>query len=309
MSKKIVSAILVVVMVVAMFAVASVSTSAVTGKVYFEVPESWGTPNKVFCHVWNNKSGEGTSWQTRAERMTKEDDGRWSYDIAIDADMVIFSADSGAQSYDMTMGAECIGDTAYITGTVLENPVDSKKTCEEAKWKNSADKYGPHFAVTSIGNVVGQFLLPDEDKNFVAAKYLDDYMKTSDPDAIVTPEKAASVLSALGADKNDVYNVWVSDFLPKQADKEKAEARITEDEIKTMLGVTDTASSGSDDTSSSSDGSSTAGGNASSSKSSSSASSSTGATTTGDATPYVALAVILVAALGVAVLARKKAQD
>ena len=44
------------------------------------------------------------------------------------------------------------------------NTVDSAKSADEGAWTNNSAKYGPHLAMTSIGNIVGEYLCPYEDK-------------------------------------------------------------------------------------------------------------------------------------------------
>ncbi|MDD6251316.1 MAG: LPXTG cell wall anchor domain-containing protein, partial [Oscillospiraceae bacterium] len=95
---------------------------------------------------------------------------RYSYDIskvggisAGETYCVIFSADTGVQTYDTFMGTPCLGDTVYTDGTLYENPMDSSKTALGAFWKNqSRSVYGPVMCVTSIGNLVGTCLAPGE---------------------------------------------------------------------------------------------------------------------------------------------------
>ena len=43
------------------------------------------------------------------------------------------------QSYNAIMSGNCIGDTLYCTGNQLENPEDSEKKANEAKWQNNSD--------------------------------------------------------------------------------------------------------------------------------------------------------------------------
>lgn len=251
MSKKVMSVLLVAVMVVSMVCVAGISASAFGGgKIYVELPDAWAKSAKaVYCHVWKNGGDELNAWQTKNEKMDSEGGNKYSYTIPSgDWNMVIFSTSTGAQTYDLTFGDECIGDTATITDEMIENPVDSNKQTNAARWTNNGSKYGPHFAITSIGNVVGETLAPGEDPKAVLQAFIDNY-----PD-YATDEKIA--------------------------------------ELKKTLKIEDDASSN----------------DSSSSKSSSKASStaSTGTTKTGDSTPYVVLAVLLVAALGVAVIASKK---
>lgn len=255
MSKKVMSVLLVAVMVISMICVAGISASAFGGgKIYVELPEAWAKSAKaVYCHVWKNGGEELYAWQTKNEKMTEEGDNKWSYEIpAGDWDMVIFSTSTGVQTYDLTFGDECVGDTAYVTDEMIENPMDSNKMTNAARWRNNGSKYGPHFAITSIGNVVGEVLAPGEDPQAVLDAFIANY-----PD-YATDEKVAELKKTLKLDSGDTSS--------KNDDKK--------DDNKNT--------------------------------SSKSSAASTGTTETGDATPFVALAVLLVAALGVAVIASKK---
>lgn len=246
MSKKVMSVLLVAVMVVSMVCVAGISASAFSGgKVYVELPEAWAKSAKaVYCHIWKNGGDELYAWQTKNEKMTEEGNNKWSYEIpAGDWDMVIFSTSTGVQTYDLTLGDECVGDTAYVTDEMIENPMDSNKMTNAARWRNNGSKYGPHFVITSIGNVVGEVLAPGEDPQAVLDAFIANY-----PD-YATDEKVAELRKTLKLDSGD---------------------------------------------------------NNSSSKKEDNKDTSTGTTKTGDSTPFVALAVLLVAALGVAVIASKK---
>lgn len=253
MSKKVMSVLLVAVMVVSMVCVAGISASAFSGgKVYVELPEAWAKSAKaVYCHIWKNGGDELYAWQTKNEKMTEEGNNKWSYEIpAGDWDMVIFSTSTGGQTYDLTLGDECVGDTAYVTDEMIENPMDSNKMTNAARWRNNGSKYGPHFAITSIGNVVGEVLAPGEDPQAVLDAFIANY-----PD-YATDEKVAELRKTLKLDSGD-----------NNSSSKKEENKDT---------------------------------------SSKSSTASTGTTKTGDSTPFVALAVLLVAALGVAVVASKK---
>ena len=253
MSKKVMSVLLVAVMVVSMVCVAGISASAFSGgKVYVELPEAWAKSAKaVYCHIWKNGGDELYAWQTKNEKMTEEGNNKWSYEIpAGDWDMVIFSTSTGVQTYDLTLGDECVGDTAYVTDEMIENPMDSDKMTNAARWRNNGSKYGPHFAITSIGNVVGEVLAPGEDPQAVLDAFIANY-----PD-YATDERVAELRKTLKLDSGD-----------NNSSSKKEENKDT---------------------------------------SSKSSTASTGTTKTGDSTPFVALAVLLVAALGVAVIASKK---
>ena len=84
---------------------------------------------------------------------------------------VIFSANTGMQSYNAIMSGKCIGDTLYCTGNQLENPEDSEKKANEAKWENNSD-CGPEKKITSTGNVIGSAFPEGESDVTLLATYL-----------------------------------------------------------------------------------------------------------------------------------------
>ena len=125
----------------------------------------WNNFKKIFCHLWVYGGDSFYSWQSKKEACDDKDgDGVWTYDldakgVALDGNTlyaVIFSNENGMQTYNLLMGTNCIGDTAYCDGTTYENPEDSSKTAQAAFWKGQDPAaYGPEKCVTSIGNVVG----------------------------------------------------------------------------------------------------------------------------------------------------------
>lgn len=139
---------------------------------YFEVPENWTNYKRIFCHIWPYSGDALASWQSKKEACTATDtEGVFSYDITAKTQAVleegvvycvIFSADTGAQTYDLLFGTDCFGDTAYCDGTMYENPQDSNKTAQAAFWKHQDPlRYGPLFQITSIGNTAGVTLPPN----------------------------------------------------------------------------------------------------------------------------------------------------
>lgn len=169
MTKKIISLVLALIVVASMGAIAF-TASAASQKIYFEVPSNWNNFTNIFCHVWVYNGDPLANWQSKKEKCTLESDGRYSYDLSKvggisggETYCVIFSADTGVQTYDTFMSTACLGDTLYSDGTLYENPQDSSKTALGAFWKNqSRSAYGPVMCVTSIGNLVGTCLAPGE---------------------------------------------------------------------------------------------------------------------------------------------------
>ena len=188
MYKKILSLVLAVLMV-ASLAVVSVAAEEVTPvetKIYFQVPEDWGTVTRVYCHIWECDGEEFNSWQSKKEVCTDEGNGLWSYDpvnkgkIALEDGHLygcIFIAKNGSsvvnQTYDALFTTECYGETLYCDGTIYENLEDSTKTCIGAFWTNmDKNLYGPIIGISSIGNVVGTCFKPGDTAETRFASFL-----------------------------------------------------------------------------------------------------------------------------------------
>ncbi len=228
---------------------------------------------------------------------------------------VIFSANTGMQSYNAIMSGKCIGDTLYCTGNQLENPEDSEKKANEAKWENNSD-CGPEKKITSTGNVIGSAFPEGESDVTLLATYLvayyNDDAKTSLTQKLLDELKVSPV-DVMGA---------VTDRLnaTNNEDKDKIAPAVE----KILAGCTDPTTGKKADTAkldsakktgakaaggSSSNGSSSSSSNGGSS-SSGSGSSSTGAVKSGVETTIVfVMAGLMVSAAGVMFLARKKKED
>ena len=154
-------------------------------KIVFEQPSDWKFVKQMYCHIWmidDDGSVKWPSWKTKTEKMTDNGDGTWTYDVSkiganvIDPDKganycVIFATDTGLQSYNLVMDAGCLGDTAYVSGYTYENPEDSNKTVQEARWINST--LGPEKKILSTGEgVVGDTLPEGVTDEMLMARWL-----------------------------------------------------------------------------------------------------------------------------------------
>ena len=185
MTKKIMSMILSIAMVlsIAVVGISGTYAAEVSDKtsevgagnnIYFNVKKSgWSNVKTVYCHIWRaDGTGEWPMWQSRAEKCLYDSStGIATYDLSKTGNKisssdgkvycVIFSANTGMQTYNAIMSGKCIGDTLYCTGNKLENPEDSEKTANEAVWTKNTD-CGPEKKITSSGNVIGT-TLPEGD--------------------------------------------------------------------------------------------------------------------------------------------------
>lgn len=232
-------------------AVSAASTDENVGegtKIYFDIDSTgWENYTTIYCHIWRaDGTGEWTNWQTRKEICTKEDNGLYSYDVAKTGNAdeivqsgdhnyycVIFSADTGMQTYNTIMNGNCLGDTCYVTGNLLENPADSWKTCTEAAWKNHPE-CGPAKAITTTSKVIGSALPDGVTDADLLAEYLCVYFYEE-----VDPQETGNLAKILNVKKNDLI-----DSVKVNINKQKADY-LNDDEaekkLNTILDVINTA--------------------------------------------------------------------
>lgn len=297
--------------------------------VKFDVKKSgWNNVKSVFCHIWRaDGSGDWPAWQSKKEKCKYDSStGIATYDLSMTGNTisksdgrvycVIFSANTGMQSYNAIMSGKCIGDTLYCTGNQLENPEDSEKKANEAKWENNSD-CGPEKKITSTGNIIGSAFPEGESDVTLLATYLvayyNDDAKTSLTQKLLDELKVSPV-DVMGAvtdrlnatnneDKNKIAPA-VEKILSTCTDPTKGGKKVDKDQLDNAKKTGNKAAGGS-----SSNGSSSSSSNGGSS-SSGSGSSSTGAVKSGVETTIVfVMAGLMVSAAGVMFLARKKKED
>lgn len=281
----------------------------------FDVKKSgWNNVKVVFCHTWK-VDGELPVWQSKSEKCNYDaSTGIATYDLSkanyqiSKSDgknyLVIFSANTGMQTYDTVMSGACIGDTMYCTGEEIENPVDSDKKAKVAKWENHPD-CGPQKKITSTGKIVGSALPEGQTDAVMLAQYLIDYY-----DDEAKTSLTQNLLDTLKVSPVDVMGA-VTDKLnaTNNADKDKIAPAVE----KILSGCTDPTTvkkSGAKATGGSSSNGSSSSSSKGGSSSSGSGSSSTGAVKSGVETTIVfVMAGLMVSAAGVMFLARKKKED
>lgn len=163
--KKVLSAALVILMLLLCAVPLCVSAAETTDPayIYFVVPTegsvAWRNFKNIYCHIWSKTGGDIYGWQEKAERCEDMGNGYWRYDMSavnFDPDSeysLIFSTNSGSQTYNLNVTSSCLGDIAYCDGTTNVNPVDGEKTCAVARWTNNANVH-PAIETDSAGDVI-----------------------------------------------------------------------------------------------------------------------------------------------------------
>ena len=208
MLKKIISIMLAVVMLFSIAAVGAFAAEdgdsvAEENMIYFDAT-GWKDITAVFCYIWERGGDSFYAWKQKVTSMKPVVGNIYSFDLSLldksaknpgglkdDKDYcIIFSSSigvaDGAQTYELTFGTECIGDTAYLIDNQIENPVDSEKTAQEAAWTINSDKYGPHMTITSIGNIIGSHFCPNESPIAVIGDWLPSYIYSPRVDVVDT---------------------------------------------------------------------------------------------------------------------------
>lgn len=299
----------------------------------FDVKKSgWNNVKSVFCHVWKaDGSGDWPAWQSKKEKCKYDSStGIATYDLSKTGNTisksdgrvycVVFSANTGMQSYNAIMNGNCIGDTLYCTGNQLENPEDSEKKANEAKWENNSD-CGPEKKITSTGNIIGSAFPEGESDVTLLATYLvayyNDDAKTSLTQKLLDELKVSptqvmgAVTDRLNATKNpdkDTIAPAVEKILAGCTDPTTGK-KVDKTQLYNAKKTGNKAAGNGSNNGGSGSGSGSGSGN-NGSGSSGSGSSSTGAVKSGVETTIVfVMAGLMVSAAGVMFLARKKKED
>lgn len=299
----------------------------------FDVKKSgWNNVKSVFCHVWKaDGSGDWPAWQSKKEKCKYDSStGIATYDLSKTGNTisksdgrvycVVFSANTGMQSYNAIMNGNCIGDTLYCTGNQLENPEDSEKKANEAKWENNSD-CGPEKKITSTGNIIGSAFPEGESDVTLLATYLvayyNDDAKTSLTQKLLDELKVSptqvmgAVTDRLNATKNpdkDTIAPAVEKILAGCTDPTTGK-KVNKTQLYNAKKTGNKAAGNGSNNGGSGSGSGSGSGN-NGSGSSGSGSSSTGAVKSGVETTIVfVMAGLMVSAAGVMFLARKKKED
>ena len=281
----------------------------------FDVKKSgWNNVKSVFCHIWRpDGTGDWNDWQSKAEKCSYDaDTGIATYDLSKVGGQVtksngrefcvIFSANTGVQTYNTIMSGSCIGDTMYCTGEMIENPEDSEKQAAVAVWQNNPD-CGPEKKVTSLGNVVGSAYPEGETDETLVASYLIQYYndpaKTDLTQNVintlnVSPVKVMGIVKdRVGSDDPDGKVAAIEKVLSNCTDPTQGGKKVDTKELEAAKN----------------EGSKATGGSGSSGSTGSKSSGSSSVKSGQETTILFVLGGVMLAAAGVLFLSRKKSEE
>lgn len=173
---------------------ADASSSTGSGQVFnFDVNSAgWNNVKTVFCHIYRaDGTGTWTSWQSKAEKCSYDTStGIATYDIktgmskapdlgtlgAKNEWCIMFSANTGMETYPLLLNTSCYGDTAYAPdkNKKLENNVDDAKSSVEIRWKKNSSLTAAK-TITSTAKIQGSSFAEGETNETILASYLISY--------------------------------------------------------------------------------------------------------------------------------------
>ena len=282
------------------------ASAGADSKIYFDANSSgWNNYKTITFYLYSKADGEIITWGSKKGNMKDEGSGIWSFDCSsytLGSNYgCIFTADWGMQTCDLILGPDSVGDTAQCTGEQVENNVDSNKKSAVVKWRSG--KYGNPVCVTSIGNVIGDAYWEGETAYSLFVKFLsstgadgiDNALKFNGKSAQQTIDDTAAKLGLSTADVEKAIKESGRTFdwkAPAGSDSSSGSG---------------SSSSGSGSSTSGSGSSASSGSSSGSSSSSSGSSSSTSTVTSGEGdTVYFIIGGVMLAAIGVFFLARKR---
>ncbi len=219
---------------------AAAEEQGVKGTIKFNMGE-WNHSDKVCFYVWaKNAAGEtrhflkggwqdGDNWGSKkivGTPVEGEDGIVESYEIEFfdgwDYFVIFNDKDTNEQTYDCIFNANAIGQTAFMTGNLIENPVDSEKKCIEADF-NNVDGCGAYLQITSTGNIVGHAKGVNDNGAAKIAQFIYDKVGEVDKsgEECCTKEKVAQALAAFGTTAAEVKKEFQK-FADKEDFAEKA---------------------------------------------------------------------------------------
>ncbi|MEE1173638.1 MAG: hypothetical protein U0K87_14935, partial [Ruminococcus sp.] len=209
-------------------------------KIYFEIPDSWGevrwnstnTQAAVYCHLYNVYGGsplESYTFATKKERCEWEHDNIFSYDttkvgtIEEGADYgVVLCADCKKdgeiiryQTYDTTMGIQCLGDTLYPTNESCISGVDAEKKPVTARWKDPVNDelFGMMNIINSLGRFTGgKFPLNMPKAKLIADRLYDCAFNMKVNAKCFTTENLNELENELEVTALEVFDRYITDY-------------------------------------------------------------------------------------------------
>ena len=211
-------------------------------KIFFEVPDSWGevkwnsthTQAAVYCHMYNIYGGsplQETTFATKSERCEWEHDNVFSFDttrlgtIEEGADYsvifcVVCKKDGETiryQTYDTTMGIQCLGDTITPKLECHFCCVDNRRDWF-GEWKSSENKalFGPLNIIDNLGCfsffTESKFPFNMPKAKLIADRLYDCAFNMKVNARFFTTERLNELENELGVTALEVFDRYITDY-------------------------------------------------------------------------------------------------
>ena len=273
----------------------------------------WKNFRTITFYLYQHGGDEIITWGSKKGNMDDAGNDVWTFDldkkgITLESGKqygCIFTADWNVQSCDLILDSSCIGDTASLTGSTVENNVDSNKTSYVVHWQGKdPSKLGPPKCITSIGNVIGEAYWDGDTPysmlvNFIKSDGKDGLANAIKFNGKTEQQTIDDTAIALGLGQDDIEKAIKESGKSPAWDKSKSTASAG----SSSNGGSDGGSSnGGSSNGGSSNGGSSSGGSSSGGSSSGSSSVSSGQETT----IFFVFGGVMLAAAGIIFLARKR---
>ncbi len=224
---KAISLVLAVLIITSSLAVMSVvSFSAETeGQYIYCDTTNFNKHNDLYCHIYEYNGDFFFMWKSNGEICEKIGDNLFRYDLSklnnsekfpqgLDDSksyVIIFSNDAERETWGITFGKECIGDTVVIEDKQVARADDSSIGDYVVHWAKNSKNYGMHLELTSEGKIQGDFICKGEDSILSIGNWLYFYFDETRFDVVDTLQKAFRVFGVKTQEEIDKIYKYVYD--------------------------------------------------------------------------------------------------
>lgn len=176
----------------------------------------WDETTEPTSFASQNGWSENNTWGSKklCGTVVEDEPGVFeSYEIEIPDDhaicVIFYNRNTEAQTYDCVLTADAFGDTAKLTGNMLENPIDSQYTAAEVVFENCG--LTAPLMITSTGKIQGSSIPVNMNRPRKVAEYVAKYLGTADKATgklRATREIVAEAVEKFGTTADEVWEEY-----------------------------------------------------------------------------------------------------
>ncbi len=146
--------------------------------VYFDTAGAWDSVDSLKCKLYSLNGGEYIIQNDEVCSCSRVTENLYKYDLSkvvklkTDGVYEICFQDSDRRTITVTLGAECVGDTVYLTNEMFAYPDNPYVDYYVCKWRKNSGKYGFPYGISLKGDVYGECFRKGENKNIVIARWV-----------------------------------------------------------------------------------------------------------------------------------------